>query len=130
MSVRIEQLAQDIVSNGLAKPTDFVGCSPVEIESLQEALGLTLPETYRERLEIMGRSAGRYLAGSDAFYPDLLELRQQAEELLSENGHPFSLPEDAFVFLVHQGYQFLYFRAVPLDQDPPVIYYLEGSAPV
>ncbi len=36
------------------------------------------------------------------------------------------MPEDAFVFFMHQGYQFMFFRLSEGD-DPPVYYYGEGE---
>jgi hypothetical protein len=129
MNSRIEQLAVEIVSRGLAAPPDLHGCEPDEIEALQRKFAITLPETYCDWLRIMGRGAGQYLKGSDAFYPTLLELRDFAEELLVEDGKPFSLPQDAFVFLMHQGYTFLYFLTVPHNPDPPVVHYAEGKSP-
>jgi hypothetical protein len=130
MSSRMQQLALDLQSAGLVRPTDLTGCNPDDILALEQKFGITLPETYCDWLRVMGRGAGHYLEGSDAFYPRLLELRSSAEELLIENGRPFFLPQDAFVFLMHQGYQFLYFRTAPPDADPPVILYLEGESPL
>jgi SMI1 / KNR4 family (SUKH-1) len=125
----MQQLALQIESGGLARPAEIAGCTQEEVSSLEKRFGIVLPEIYRDWLRVMGRGAGHYLEGSDAFYPGLLELRDAAGELLRENGQPFSLAQDAFVFLMHQGYQFLYFRTEPLDPDPPVILYLEGESP-
>lgn len=127
MNESIQQLASAIVSSGIARPGELTGCTPEEIASLERKFGIKLPELYRDWLRTMGRSAGHYLQGSDAFYPALLELRDWATELLAENGNPFSLADDAFVFLMHQGYQFLYFRTGSQNPDPPVMYYFEGK---
>lgn len=56
----------------------------------------------------------------------LPDLREIAEQLLQENNQP-PLPAQAFVFLMHQGYQFLYFVADGKNDDPPVYGYLEGE---
>lgn len=127
MNGPIQQLASAIVSGGIAGPGDLAGCTPEEIALLEHKFGIKLPELYCDWLRTMGRDAGHYLQGSDAFYPAILELRDWATELLVENGNPFSLPDDAFVFLMHQGYQFLYFRTVSQNPDPPVMYYFEGK---
>ncbi len=37
-----------------------------------------------------------------------------------------TLPEDAFVFFMHQGYHFNFFRTSAGD-DPPIYRYLEGT---
>src|SRR5215472_15285228 len=124
---RIEQLARDIVVAKLASADELKGCTTEEIDELQRKFLVTLPETYVEWLKAMGRGAGKFLEGSDAFFPTLLELREGAEELLAENKSELVLPQDAFVFLMHQGYQFLYFRTAQPDPDPQVSHYLEGK---
>ncbi len=126
---RMQQLAHDIVAAGFASPEDLRGCSRAEIDALQEKFAITLPQLYVEWLTIMGHGAGQFLKGSDAFFPALLELREGAEELLAEAGGKFTLPQDAFVFLMHQGYQFLYFRTNHFDPDPPVTHFIEGKVP-
>ena len=57
-------------------------------------------------------------------------MREWADEMLAENGRPFELPPGAFVFLMHQGYQFMYFVCDGATDDPPVYYYLEGQPAV
>ncbi|HYX28635.1 MAG TPA: SMI1/KNR4 family protein [Pyrinomonadaceae bacterium] len=129
MGITIQQLANEIISSGLARESELIGCSEAEIVELEATFNLSLPETYRQWLKTMGRGAGHFLAGSDAFYPTVIENRKYAEELLAETGQPFVLEPDAFVFLIHQGYQFLYFLTHEGHPDPPVIYHLEGAEP-
>jgi hypothetical protein len=74
----------------------------------------------------MGHSAGKFLQGSDCFFQHLLSLQEWAVELLNENNFPKKLPEDAFVFYMHQGYQFSFFRLSEGD-DPPTYSYCEGT---
>ena len=38
---------------------------------------------------------------------------------LAEDVEPFAFPDDALVFWMHQGYQFMFLRAAEGD-DPPV----------
>jgi hypothetical protein len=59
-------------------------------------------------------------------FPVLFKLREGAEELLEKDDSPFVLPEKAFVFWMHQGYQFAFFVADG-DDDPMVYYYMEGK---
>jgi len=47
-------------------------------------------------------------------------------ELLEENQFPQTLPKDAFVFLMHQGYQFSFFR-LSEGENPPIYFYCEGE---
>ncbi len=127
---QIQRLAHDIVAAGLASPEELVGCTGEDISALEKKFALTMPGLYVEWLVTMGRGAGKFLRGSDAFFPALLELRDSALELLAECGNKITLPHDAFVFLIHQGYQFLYFRTDQNDPDPPVIQYIEGEDPI
>jgi hypothetical protein len=60
----------------------------------------------------------------------LYDLREWAIDLLEESGEPFSLPDNAIVFLMHQGYQFFFFHADGINDDPPVYYYFENLASV
>ncbi|MEP7284747.1 MAG: SMI1/KNR4 family protein [Chloroflexota bacterium] len=102
------------------------GCSPQEINEMKARQGVNyLPDLYVEYLLVLGKEAGNLDVGSSCFYPTLLELKGSAVNLLEENEFPFLLPDDAFVFFMHQGYQFLYFLTKDKLEDPPVFYYIE-----
>lgn len=53
-------------------------------------------------------------------------LIEDAKILLEENNFPEVLPADAFVFWMHQGYQFAFFR-IGEGEDPPVYHFEEGQ---
>ncbi len=74
----------------------------------------------------MGHGAGKFLRGSDCFFKNLPYLKEWAIELLQENNFAEPLPDDAFVFFMHQGYQFSFFRLLEGD-DPPTYSYSEGT---
>lgn len=116
-----------LLESGLAGPDDVQGCTQAEIAEIEESARMPLPSVYHEFLLQAGRRAGLFYEGSDMFYPGLLELREAACELLQEAHNDFLLPTDAFVFFMHQGYQFMYFRVVVGDADPPVYNYIEGD---
>jgi hypothetical protein len=97
------------------------------VQEVEKQAGGPLPAVYRAFLERMGRSTGDFMRGSDFLYPTLLTVRDQAEALLRDCGGKWRLPETAFVFMSHQGYQFLFFDRLAGD-DPPVHYYLDGDA--
>ena len=62
------------------------------------------------------------------FYDDIFGLRKSAYSLLEENGLDVSLlPKNAYVFFMHQGYQFLYFITENGVDDPFVYYFTEGG---
>lgn len=100
------------------------GCSGAEIEEIDSAVGVTLPDAYVAFLRRMGRSAGTFLRGDDLFYlDDIPRLQDTARDLTDDTN--VELPDDAVVFLGHHDYVFLYFR--PTDPDPPVYRYLDGE---
>lgn len=105
---------------------DGSACSPGEVEQLARDARVSLPAAYKAYLLIAGREPPSDWVGSDCTIDYLPKLRAGAEELLCECGQP-SLPTQAFVFWMHQGYQFLYFLADGGTDDPPVFYYLEGQ---
>ncbi|OCR00093.1 hypothetical protein BCD64_02890 [Nostoc sp. MBR 210] len=104
-------------------------CTQEQVCCLEQRFGLTFPVAYQEFLLWGGICAGGLFEGSNCFYKSLPELRQGAEELLNRDEFPELLPEDAFVFLIHQGYIFWFFRTSEGD-DPPVYGYEEGAAPI
>lgn len=122
----LEPLKERLLASRVASEDQLSGCSPREVNQLERDLGVKLPEAYSEFLRLMGKGAGRFLQGSDCLYPQLKGLQAAAAELLEENHFPRSLPDDAFVFFMHQGYQFSFFR-LSEGQDPPTYSYCEGQ---
>jgi hypothetical protein len=98
---------------------------PERVKALEHELGLPLPAAYRAYLLLAGAYPPASLVGSDCHDHYLLELRANAQRLLIECGAQFQLPENAVVFLMHQGYQFLYCEAGIQLVDPEVWYYRE-----
>lgn len=99
-------------------------CTEKEISSLEEHLGLSLPLAYKEFLLWGGHSAGGLMEGSDCFFKHLLLIQDTAKDILAEDQFSQLLPEYAFVFFMHQDYQFLFFKTFQED-DPPVYSYRE-----
>ena len=102
-------------------------CTEQEVTELEEAVDLSLPVAFRAYLLHSGKVPDAMFTGSSCSYGDLFKLREGAEELLEDNNQPFKLPERAFVFWMHQGYQFAYFVADGKSDNPTVHYYLEGN---
>src|ERR671930_627899 len=121
-----DELRDQLVANGIATVTEIRGCTQIEIENLERIVGNQLPIAYRQFLLAIGRGAGAFLKGTDVFYDQVATLTDEARVLLAENGMQDELPEDAFVFYMHQGYEFGYFR-IGDGADPPVYQYVEGS---
>jgi hypothetical protein len=101
-------------------------CSEVEIQKLEEHIGRELPQAYKEYLATMGKYSGIVNEGTDCFYDDLFELNEDALELLLQNKIEIQLSDDAFVFCMHHGYQFLFFK-LDEGENPPVYGYNEGN---
>lgn len=103
------------------------GCSDLEILLLERSLGFTLPATYRAFLRIVGKGSGEFLDGSVFHLSEIPRLQEAARELLDEAGRPWALEAEDFVFLMHQGYEFLFLRRDG-SEDPPVYLYEELEA--
>jgi SMI1/KNR4 family protein SUKH-1 len=104
------------------------GVTDAEIQEIRRDQALpSLPGRYVEFLRTMGRDAGPLLRGTDAFYPAIIGLRQEAVNLLEENNVAGLVPDDAVIFAMHQGYQ-LYWMLGWAAADPPVRMYQEGDA--
>jgi hypothetical protein len=100
-------------------------CSSEEVQIVRHHFSGWLPPAYESFLRHCGRGAGRLFAGSEIFYPELLELQDAAAELLAQAGDRPVLPPTAKVFFMHQGYEFCFFT--PTASDPPVFQYVEGQ---
>ena len=119
-----DELIEALIAVGISKRDEIKGCSEAQVAEVEASFGMPLPQSYREFLLTAGRGAGGFMLGTDVFYPRILETTKWGANLLVESNESFSLPSDAFVFAMHQGYQFLFFRATEGD-DPPVYYYFE-----
>ena len=98
-----------------------------QIDDLSASIGQSLPLAYRAYLSIAGAAPPPKLIGSDCYGHYLPKIHEWAVELLAECGNPFTLPENAVVFLMHQGYQFYYFIADANDPNPAIYYFHEGK---
>lgn len=122
----LDKVKEQLEELKLVSPNEFSPSNQDEVIWLEQQLGISLPKAYQEFLLWLGHGAGQFLRGSDCFFKHLLDLQEWAVELLQENNFPEPLPEDAFVFLMHQGYQFSFFRLSEGD-DPPTYSYCEGT---
>lgn len=123
--IDFDTLFGKMYASELSKPDEVIGCSQSEIAAIETKFGLKLPASYKAFLQRMGKCAGWLLEGSDFYYPDLLECRKAAEDLLRDDP-AFELSGSDFVFLQHQGYQFLFFDTAG-TADPAVFRFVEGD---
>ena len=122
---RIVAAKQRLIAAGLAVSDTVRGCSEKEIAQLEADTCRPLPPAYRDFLSELGQSAGEFLRGTNWTYAELRALQVPAVQLLKSGNEQAVLPANSFVFAMHQGYQFLYFLTVNMDNDPPVFYYTE-----
>jgi hypothetical protein len=120
----IEEVLRELLTSGYTSGAR--GCSERQIQQLEKRYGHPMPAAYRKFLQVMGQAAGVLFDGTDILWPQPLELTDAAREWLAEDNDQWQLSEDAFVFLMHQGYVLVFFRFGQGD-DPPVYRYMEGD---
>jgi len=98
--------------------------SEAELSSLEANISVKIPPIYRTLLSLVGHNPNAIAdwVGSDWNARDLLNLemhnQRATRDLLYRNGALEHFPDDAFVFLLHQGYSFLYVEAHKGDDSP------------
>src|SRR5688572_18740749 len=89
------------------------------LSRIEQEYQISLPEIYKDFYRLCSFSIPAKLIGTDLCntHP---ELNQWAIEFLEENGIENFLDDRDFVFMMHQGYMFWYFKA---DENPdPIVY--------
>lgn len=104
----------------------FKPANQEEVDSLELKIGSSLPEAYKEFLLWGGKDPGEIWSGSVCRITEVADIQDAATELLNENNFSLSLPGNAFVFWMHQGYQFMFFE-VSDKQNPPIYFYSEAQ---
>ena len=97
-----------------------------KLTKLENKNQILLPKVYRDFYELCSLSIPASLVGTDLWNNNRCDLNEAAVELLQENNIENLLQPDDFVFMMHQGYQFWYFKANN-DPDPIVFGYYEGK---
>jgi hypothetical protein len=109
-----------LIDNHYRRLTTFVGFSESDVAGTEARLGGRLPLVFRAYLLEMGKSPGDLFRGSDlAGVADFERFRAAALALLSDTDPALSLPPNAVVFLLHQGYTFVYLQATGGFDGPP-----------
>ena len=97
-----------------------------KLQIIEKERNIILPDVYKEFYNSCARSLPNNLTGTDLIN-DSPDLNKWALELLAENNIDSFLENDDFVFMMHQGYIFWYFKANG-EPDPIVYGYKENSA--
>jgi hypothetical protein len=90
-----------------------------KLSRIEQENQISLPEIYKDFYKLCSFNIPTKLVGTDLrnAHP---ELNQWAIELLEEDGIENFLDDNDFVFMMHQGYMFWYFKA---DGNPdPIVY--------
>jgi hypothetical protein len=123
-----DQFCAKLVDAGIAQPRDIRGCSDQDVRIIQHSLDVVLPQAYVQFLQAVGRKAGSLMRDIDYQYDCIERINADARRIIEnwEEGR-LQLPENAFVFSMRQGEQFMFFIADGRSEDPPVYYYVEGG---
>lgn len=111
-------LISSLIDAKICTASDIKGATVEDVVALEKTFGKNLPKQYREFLLAVGCGAGDFFRGTDIFLPTLQCLKKEAIDLLAENDENVELGEDAFVFSMHQGYEFTYFNVSEGDAPP------------
>jgi hypothetical protein len=124
----IQYFCKKLIDNGLVDDEATIeACTNAEIAELEQKLNIKFPAVYRAYLEVMGRQAGDFLRGEEHSYPDLLTLKEGAQEILADSEITYRLSPTDFVFWMSQGTQFAFFDT-SVGDDPLVFHYREYTA--
>ena len=97
------------------------------VRDLEQQLHVELPAAYRAFLIVAGNGWEPLEGSHYALEDDLANLQRSGQRIMKHD--EAKLPDDAFVFRVHQGYAFNFFL-VHDGEDPPVYEYVEGIPPI
>ena len=123
----VASILDRLVDEHLVPQEALRGCSTAEVKAVMADQDVArLPLSYLCYLRKIGRGAGEFLRGTDAFYPGIIGLKSATIDLLAENDVATELVPNAFVFAMHQGYQAFWFPSIVQD-NPEVIMYQEGD---
>lgn len=96
------------------------GCTPLEIDHVEQKLDVRLPAAYRQFLEWMGHGSGGALGEARCLTAELELYRIMARDLLVENSLGHELSEHALVFLADERRGYAWFDLPAASEDPPV----------
>jgi hypothetical protein len=96
-----------------------------ELKKIENNYNFNLPKVYKQFYLKCGKSIPTNLIGTD-LVNEYKGLNEWANELLEEDKSEFKIEKDDFVFMMHQGYLFWFFK-VNGKENPMVYGYYEGS---
>ena len=128
IAIRARSEVDRLVASGVVLAADLRPCTGDDINTLEAALGVRLPESYRAFLSLMGRGAGDFLVTDHwtAYFDDLVALNRDVHSDRDLDGAV--VPPDCVCFATRMGEVYLFVVANG-SVDPPVLFWNEGSGP-
>ena len=129
---RFESVLRRLETSQIANTAERVGCSLAEIAALEARYGITLPETYRAYLRILGHKSGRLFTCDHmaVYYRHVLTRTASLRaDWAEDGGQPEGFPDDALVIASRLGEQFEFIRCLNPD-DSPVWYFNEWESKI
>jgi hypothetical protein len=102
-------------------------CDEWTVQDLEQQFSVELPPAYKAFLILAGNGWEPLEGSHYAIEDDLANLQRSGQRIMKHGGG--KLPDDAFVFLVHQGYACNFFLTQD-GEDPPVYESVEGTPQV
>lgn len=121
----IQSLIRLAIEKRRATERDIFPISAVEIDRVERDQGVRLPAAYRKFLMRMGGGFGNVCSHADMFFPAMLGLRSDTEELLQFNDIDYTLKEVDVPFHMHEGYYVAWMSGG--GENPPVYSYSEAG---
>ncbi len=123
MGYSIKQLKETLINKGVK----LHPANDQQIKGFMDDNNVShLPSSYMDFLKAMGNGSDNFLRGESCFFNELSDLKEGAEELLTDDNSPLKLKNSDFIFWMSQGYMFAFFNLNEGD-DPPVFFYKELS---
>ena len=90
--------AEIIVQRNMGVRGDIVGVTEDDLLEIEKISSLKMPGVYREFLMDCGKKAGIFGETLNIFFPEILELPAEFDEIMAEEGEGDLLPAGAFIF--------------------------------
>jgi len=121
------QFYKDILINKkLVKKQDIEGVESEVIAKIENEYDLLLPNKYKKFLHLFGKKCGQLFTGDCIYYPELLTIKKNYNEMIFDDSMDFKIPKNAFVFFSYENHTFYYF--ICDGNDDPIVYsILEGD---
>lgn len=116
----IAYLVEQLELFGLIRLKRLKGCSEQDIEQVEMKVGHQLPGLVREYLRVMGKDSGGFMPEYQMKYPEILDYRNRAIQLIGEQAFTEEVGQDALVIAVFDFLGFLFVRLG--DGDNPDVW--------